>query len=254
MVDGNAVSKHNEEIHENARFWNRKPQLRAVYRQFYSQLATHLPAGVSGSIVECGSGLGNLKSVVPDCITTDLFPNPWIDQVENVFELSFPDESVAALILFDVFHHLEYPGTALAEIRRVLAPGGRLILFEPGMGFFGRWVLGLFHHEPLALRQRIEWDAPEGWSPKRVRYYAAQGNAWRIFVRGEFNERLEGWRIVHRGFLAALPWLASGGFRGPQLIPNRLFGAVEAMDRSLASLSRLLASRLVVVLEKGRES
>lgn len=137
------ISRHNVEIHENRRHWERKPRLQEVYAGFYREIAARLQALPSGLLIECGSGIGNLKSVLPDCLATDLFPNPWLDRTENVYALSFADRSVGAAILFDVFHHLEYPGTALTEIRRVLAPGGRLIVFEPAMGLLGRVVLGL---------------------------------------------------------------------------------------------------------------
>ncbi|HLP07367.1 MAG TPA: class I SAM-dependent methyltransferase [Opitutaceae bacterium] len=168
----------------------------------------------TGPIVECGSGIGNLKVVVPEAVATDLFPNPWIDRTENVFRLSMANDSTAALLLFDVFHHLEYPGTALRELGRVLRPGGRLILMEPAAGWFGRVALGLFHHEPLALRAPIVWEAPPGWDPASPRYYAAQGNAWRVFRRKENPAVLEGWALREIAYLPALRWLLCGGFQG----------------------------------------
>ena len=92
--------------------------------------------------------MGRIKDVIPQCVTTDLFPNPWLDRQENCYQLSFADGSVSHLILFDVWHHLRYPGTALREFHRVLAPGGRLILFEPAASWVGRLVYHFFHHEP----------------------------------------------------------------------------------------------------------
>ena len=74
--------------------------------------------------------------------------------------MSFEDGSVANLILFDVWHHLEYPAAALAEFHRVLVPQGRLIIFDPAMGLLGRIVYGLFHHEPLGLKDKIQWRTP----------------------------------------------------------------------------------------------
>jgi SAM-dependent methyltransferase len=244
------ITQHNAEIHANLAHWQRKPLLREVYAGFYREIAERLSGRPEGPVVECGSGIGNLKSVLPDCIATDLFPNPWIDRTENVFALSCADQSIAALILFDVFHHLEYPGTALAEMHRVLKPGGRLILFEPAAGLLGRFVLGLFHHEPLALRDPIVWDAPPDWDPHSVRYYAAQGNAWRIFHRGEHNDRLVGWRVREVTCYPALTWLLCGGFRGSQLCPRFLAPLVRALERGLAFAPGLSASRMLIVLEK----
>jgi SAM-dependent methyltransferase len=200
--------------------------------------------------VECGSGVGNLKAVVPGCVTTDLFPNPWIDRVENIYELTFDTASVAAIVLFDVFHHLEYPGTALAELNRVLIPGGRIVIFEPAIGLLGRIVLGLFHHEPLALRNPIVWDAPALFKPDQQSYYAAQGNAWRIFARNEHSLHSADWTITEVRFFSALLYLLSGGFRGPTLIPHALIPFAKMIDRLLEISPRLFASRMLVVLQK----
>jgi len=246
----NEVAQHNTEIHENLEHWRRKPLLREVYAEFYRMIADRLADRPAGPVVECGSGIGNLKSVIPEAVTTDLFPNPWIDRVENVFALSMADNSVAALILFDVFHHLEYPGTALAEMRRVLAPGGIVVLFEPAAGILGRTALGTFHHEPLGLSRPIAWTAPAGWDPHAVRYYAAQGNAWRIFRRREWAKRLVGWRIREVSCLPALRWLLCGGFRRPQLCPRFALPMVRLVDRWLEIAPSITASRMLIVLEK----
>ena len=147
-------------------------------------------------IVELGSGLGNIHEVIPNCLRTDLFPNPWIDQIENAYQLSFADESVSDLILTDVFHHLKYPGTALKEFSRVLRKGGRVIMLEPCMSALGLLVYGILHDEPIAVTKEIEWDAPEDWSPEQIDYYAAQGNASRIFLGKRFRHKLGDWQKI----------------------------------------------------------
>jgi SAM-dependent methyltransferase len=244
------VSQHNLEIHANAEHWRRKPLLQEIYRGFYLEIARELRRDLPGETVEIGSGIGNLKNVVPEAIATDLFPNPWIDRVENAYALSFPDGSVANLILFDVWHHLQYPGTALAEFHRVLAPGGRLIIFDPAMGMLGRIVFGLFHHEPLGLRDEIRWWAPAGFSPVEMTYYAAQGNAQRVFFSDKWLPKLCNWRKVRRSLWAAIPYLASGGFSGPQLYPRSLLPVLGALDRAASCLPAWFATRLLVALEK----
>lgn len=250
--DGSAstIERHNAEVHENLRHWRRKPLLQRQYRQFYAEIAKALQGVPAAPVLECGSGIGNLKSVLPDAITSDLFPNPWLDRQEDVYALKFNDASLAAVVLFDVFHHLEHPGDALDEIHRVLAPGGRLVVFEPAAGLLGRVVLGLFHHEPLALRQRIVWNAPEKARSTEGRYYAAQGNAWRIFGRPETRSRLNRWHEQAVRYFPALPWLLTGGFRGPSLCPPSFFPLAETVEKVLTLAPRFFASRMLVVLEK----
>jgi hypothetical protein len=100
-----------------------EPGLRAVYGRFYREIASSIRRDAGGRIVDLGSRLGNLKAVIPDCITTYISPNPWIERVED-----------GNLILFEVWHHLQFPGSALKEFRSVLTPGGRVIIFRSGNG------------------------------------------------------------------------------------------------------------------------
>jgi SAM-dependent methyltransferase len=244
------IAQHNLEIQANARHWRRKPILQEIYREFHVEIAKEIRRDLPGQIVEIGSGIGNLKSVVPDALATDLFPNPWIDRIENAYALSFTDGSVSNLILFDVWHHLQYPGTALAEFHRVLTPGGRLIIFDPAMGMLGRIVYGFFHHEPLGMREEIRWWAPADFSPTELAYYAAQGNAQRVFFSNKWISGLGNWETVRRRLWAAIPYVGSGGFTGPQLYPRSLLPALRMLDRALSRVPAVFATRLLVALEK----
>jgi SAM-dependent methyltransferase len=244
-----SLEQHNLEIHENREHWRRKPLLQKVYGQFYREIARRIDGKIPGSIVELGSGMGNIKEHIPDCITTDVFTNPWLDRVENAYELKFGEGTVSHLVLFDVWHHLEFPGTALREFSRVLAGRGRLIVFDPAMGLLGRFVCGLFHHEPLGLSDQIRWEAPPGFSPTESGYYAAQGNASRVFGSDGFRDQLGAWRIAEIAYFSALAYLGSGGFRGPQLYPAKLLPLLNGVDSILSWLPSL-ASRMLVVLEK----
>src|SRR5579862_1409054 len=243
-----SIEQHNVEIQANRECWTRKAALRAVYGEFYRQIASRLTKDAPGAVVELGSGLSNIRPFIPNCITTDLFPNTGIDRMEDAYRLSFGTASLSNLILFDVWHHLEFPGSALAEFHRVLAPAGRVILFEPAMGLIGRFVFGCFHHEPLALTRPITWEAPPGFDSGRLGYYAAQGNASRIFGGSKFKDRLSGWRIPEIAYFPGLAYLATGGFRGPQIAPDPVIRRLGSVD---AVLSRFgwLASRMLVVLE-----
>ena len=201
-------------------------------------------------IVELGSGMGHIRDVIPNCITTELFPFPWIDQIENAYKLSFEDESISDLISTDVFHHLKYPGNALDEFHRVLRRGGRVILLEPCMRLLGLLVYGVFHAEPIAITKKIEWLAPADWSPDNLDYYAAQGNSTRIFVGDRYRPQLTAWKSIKTIRLSALAYAASGGYSGPQLYPTGMYSVVKSLEKILDLFPFLFATRLLVVLEK----
>lgn len=244
------LQQHNAEIQANLAHWNRKPVLRKIYRDFHERIAHFVRPELPGLKVELGSGIGNIKEVLPDCLRTDLFPNPWIDQVESAYQVSFADESVSHFILFDVFHHLRYPFTALDELRRALRPGGRVILFEPYISALGFVVYGALHHEPVAWRKAITPRAPAGWTPQQDDYYAAQGNATRIFFRLENPAWLASWNIISTQRLAAISYVASGGYSKPQLYPTGCLDMMQAVDKACGCLPWLFATRSLVVLEK----
>jgi SAM-dependent methyltransferase len=245
------TSKHNDEIVQNFEHWNRKPSLQKAYRAFHELISQYLTDSGQGQTVELGSGIGNIKDTIPNCLRTDLFPNPWIDQVENAYKLSFSDEAVSNLIMFDVFHHLRYPGTALTEAFRVCAPEGRLIIFEPCVSLLGRLVYGPLHAEPLALNEEIIWQAPDDWSAEDIDYYAAQGNASRVFLGQKYSELLQSWKIVHTQRLSAVSYIGTGGYSMPKLYPDFAYPLMRGIDSVLDLLPWVFATRLLVVLEKN---
>lgn len=246
------MMQHNEEILSNQEHWARKPVLHDIYRGFHTEIASRVRRDLPGMIVELGSGIGNIREVLRDCIRTDLFARPWIDRIENAYALSFGDHTVSNIILFDVFHHLRYPGTALRELHRVLHRGGRVIIFEPCMSLLGLIVYGLCHPEPLGLTAQIKWFAPADWSPQTDTYYAAQGNATRVFLSGRYAGRLRDWRVIERRRVSALSYVASGGYSGPQIYPRSALPAMRRLDALCDLVPSTSATRLLVVLEKRR--
>lgn len=244
------VGQHNREIEENLRSWQTKPLLQRVYRDMHREIARQR-GQAEGLVVEIGSGIGNIKEVIPGCLRTDLFPNPWLDRTENAYALSFDDASVSNLILFDVFHHLRHPGEAFREFDRVLSPGGRVLIYEPCMSLLGRLVYGAFHHEPIAMGEAIAWDAPGGWSAEQADYYAAQGNATRIFQGMDTDQRVEGLRLLSVRRYALLSYVLSGGYSGRQLYPDGAYAAMRALDRVLDRIPAVFATRMLVTLQKS---
>src|SRR5512147_1745001 len=103
------IALHQDLVEKNYRLWNKKPLLHRCYIEFHRMIANYLSSVAQGKIVELGAGMGNIHETIPDCIRTDLFSYPWIDQVENAYKLSFADNTLSDLVMVDVFHHLRYP-------------------------------------------------------------------------------------------------------------------------------------------------
>jgi SAM-dependent methyltransferase len=54
-----------------------------------------------------------------------------VDVISGAYDIPLDDESADTVLLTEVLEHLERPGEALAECRRLLRPGGHLILTTP---------------------------------------------------------------------------------------------------------------------------
>lgn len=248
------VNQHNIEIHKNFISWNNKPILRYVYKLFYNAIINEINHNIDKPIVELGSGIGNLKNYLENCITTDIFENPWVDQVENAYYLSFPDHSISNLILFDVFHHLEYPGIALDKFYNVLENGGRVIIFEPCVSLLGSIVYGIFHHEPVGFFKKITLYPEDNSEVDNNKYYAAQGNAFRLFMKYDKIKSINSkWTLKLFKKHSSLSYLATGGYSKPQLLPDYIIKLLIKTEAIFDLFPYLFATRLMIVLEKKQD-
>jgi SAM-dependent methyltransferase len=242
------LTQHQAEIQENLRAWERKPLLHQIYADFYRQIMALIDPAIEGRIAEIGSGIGSLKTHLPQAIATDLFPNPWLDVVCDGYELPFRERSLSHLVLFDVFHHLRAPNAFLREARRVLAPTGRLILFEPYISWSSWPAYGVFHHEPVAWRQPISL---EDQLPRPRDYYAAQGNTTRLFFRKEIPGWPQGWVVFHAEAFSCFYYLLSGGYVKPAMYPARWVERFRNIDATLSRWPGVFGGRCLVGLRPG---
>jgi SAM-dependent methyltransferase len=79
-------------------------------------------------IVELGSGNRRLNN---DVINVDLFSFPNVDVVADIVAIPFPDESVDVVILETVLEHVADPHAVVAEVHRILKPGGSVVCATP---------------------------------------------------------------------------------------------------------------------------
>jgi SAM-dependent methyltransferase len=239
------IDKHQFEILKNKQTWESKRLLRIIYAMFYHQITKLIDPTIEGKVVELGSGIGNLKLVIPHAVCTDLFPNPWLDAVCNAYSMPFENRSISHLVLFDVFHHLERPKVFFKEAGRVLTQNGRVIIFDPYISAASIAVYGLLHHEPVAWNAVIDLsDQP----PLSERYYAAQGNATRLFFRQETTNWIGNWKVFHREAIVSYSYLFSGGYSKPAFYPEKALPFVQRIDAVLSRWPSLFAARCIIGL------
>ena len=115
------------------------------------------------------------------------------------------------------------------------------------MSITSRIVYSLFHHEPIA------WDNPIHLGddvPPEERYYAAQGNATRLFFRRSVDEWLSGWTMFHREPVVSFSYLFSGGYSKPAMYPESFLPFVQNIDQVLARWPSLFAARCLIGLTR----
>jgi len=234
-------------IHDRA--WHDRPLLRETYYHFFSLIKDEIHKIQGGTILEVGSGISKIKDIIPQCVTSDYSKTVYADKIENVYGLSYSDGSLSTVIMVDVFHHLKYPYCALSEIYNKLLPSGKLIILEPAMSLLGKFIYGHFHHEPLGLNLTIDRNAVIG-KTSQLEYYAAQGNAWRIFQKNEYHDTFEEWSRINVKLLVAADYMVSGGFTGRKLFPWKSAAFLRAIEKIPLFFKKLIATRMLIVMTK----
>lgn len=235
-------------LEQHRDIWQRKAVLRRIYADYYRRIAAWARPGTT---LEIGGGSGNLKAFMQDLVSTDIQFAPWLDIVADAQQLPFADGSFANLVAFDVVHHIERPYRLLDETRRLLRPGGRLIVLEPLLTPISRLIYRRFHPEPFDF----DVDPLEHGSitPARDPYSANQALPMLLF--GRERERLQvlfpELSVIAFQRLALWTYPLSGGFRPWSLIPAAAIdGLLWLEDRLLPLLGPAMAFRMLGVIER----
>jgi len=190
---------------------------------------------------DIGGGFGRLSAVLTDYadqvtlvdpstqqldLSREIFPGqPFERKLAEAAKLPFDDGSIDLAIMVRVLHHLPDPENELAELARVLRPGGHAVVEAANSAHAGRRLAALLR------RQRISLD------PVDIR--AAQ--SWRRGSAPYVNHHP---RTITRQLAAVglevRETLSASNFRHPLanlLVPQRVLLAAErAVQRPLAGI------------------
>lgn len=159
-------------------------------------------------------------------------------QQGNVERLPVPDGAFDAALAIDIIEHVEHPDAFVRELRRALAPGGRLLITFPAM--HDKFVDAVSHVSRF-LRRRPPHRHGGAWHPDEHQRELPV-REWRRIVEQA------GFRFVGSRATTMFPPLHLYG------VPRFWFsnGLVHAIDRRIASLRgvHLLGQTVMAAYEK----
>jgi len=109
--------------------------MRHRVRNYVQVVAATLP--LEGPIYEFGSlaegrqsNLANMRPLFPDIeyIGCDMREGRGVDRILNLRDIDLPDEIAGTVLCLETLEHVEFCRKAVAEIHRILKPGGFCIL------------------------------------------------------------------------------------------------------------------------------
>lgn len=223
----------------------KKKFLMKIYEEWYRLIVDNLP-DISGPVLELGSGAGFLTDHLPNLITSEVF---YCSNVRSVFDgrlLPFAPNSLKAIVMTDVFHHIPDASSFIEESRRCLVPGGKIVMIEPWVSIWSRWVYSNLHHEPFSP-ESIQWEFPSTGPLS-----SANGALpWIVFQRDQkiFSAAFPDLKIqVLRPFMP-IRYLISGGLTWPSFNPGWSFNCWKSIEELANPWMHKIAMFALIVIK-----
>ena len=202
-----------------------KPFLKRLYSEWYKRIIGALPK--TRDVLELGSGAGFFQEYLPGVMTSEVFPTPGVSLIADARDLPLPDGSLDAIVMTDVFHHIQDVRRFFTEATRCVRPHGKIVMIEPWRTAWSEWVYTHLHSEPFS---------PDGgWEiPSKGPLSGANGALpWIVFRRDRvmFEARYPQWRILKIEPIMAVAYLLSGGVSMRSLMPGWMYRPVRALER-----------------------
>jgi SAM-dependent methyltransferase len=221
-----------------------KPFLHQLYTEWYQEICNTIPEG-EAPVLELGSGAGFLAELLPGVITSDVILIPGLSLVLDGRALPFRAASLRGIAMTEVLHHIPDVEQFLAEAARCVRPDGVVVMIEPWVTAWSRFVWGSLHHEPF-LPDAESWTL----SPSGPLSGANGALPWIVFERDReiFGERFPAWEV--RSITVSLPlrYLLSGGVSMRSLMPGWTFSAWRRFEGWLDPWMNTLGTFARIVL------
>ncbi len=144
--------------------------------------------------------------------------------------MALADDTLRAIVMTDVFHHLPDPRRFFKEAARCVSPWGAVVMIEPWVTPWSRMVYRKLHHEPFRPDVQ-EWAFP-GTGPLSG---ANSALPWIIFQRdrAQFESEFPQWQIKMIKLGMPFRYLLSGGVSMQSLMPAWTSGFWQSLEKRL---------------------
>ena len=216
---------------------DQKPFLKKLYIEWYTEIKNRCKGIPEGKIIELGSGGGFMKEVYPEITTSDILELEDNDLTFNALDMPFEDNSISAFVMVDVFHHVPDSEKFLSEMQRCLKPGGKIVMSEPCVSTWAKFIFTRFHHEPFNVKG--DWTIP-GSGPMSD---ANGALPWIVFERDyqRFSTSFTQLELIEIKHHTPLRYLLSGGVSMIQLVPSWSFAFLKGLERFFQIFNRRFA-------------
>jgi SAM-dependent methyltransferase len=229
--------------------------LQVLVRNRYSWMNRVIPPDDSGVELGAGAGLSRPFIRCRSLLLTDFSDHEWLDVKQvDALHTPFEDGRFDFVIATNMIHHLAHPLRFFAEARRILKPGGRLLVQDVHNTVLFRLALRLQRHEGYDYNVSVFDDGAICTDPDDL--WAGNNAIVDLLFEDEarFAAAVPYFRRVHRQPCEFLTFLNSGGVTaktGYLPLPMPLMRAVEAVDRGLTgAFPRLFALQVRLAFEK----
>lgn len=124
---------------------------------------------------------------------------PCVDEKQDVYQMSYEDNTWDAVVSVDMLEHLTHPHKALAEMCRVLKPGGTLFLVAPFMYRYHQSPIDCYRFTHTGLSVLME---DVGFEPVRFRKI---GNRFTLLTLMFHKKKYTRWLMLPFYSLAVNP-------------------------------------------------
>ncbi len=219
--------------------------LHAIYQEWYGMQMDQLSA-VNGKILEIGSGAGFFTETCDQSIASEIFFCPFVDAILDGTQLPFPNETLRAIVMTDVFHHIPDVDKFLCESLRTLKSGGRIIMIEPWVSRWSRWVMDRFHSELMDVTMQT-WQFPSHGPLSS----SNQALPWIVFERDRalFEQKFHDLKLLELQPFMPFRYLLSGGVSMRSLAPAGCNAFLKGIEHCFEQ--KRWAMFALIVLEKS---